>query len=192
MSSRPARVLNIVDRSLPKGKNEVSLSAFAFLFSELVQYSQQNVTHIGELEKKLEEAGHGIGVRLLEVLCFRDRQCRREIRLLDLLKFIHTNVWRCCFNKPADSLEQGNDADDEFMISDKDLLVNKFISVPKDYGQLNCGAFVAGIVKGVLDSAGFPSRVSAHFVPVAGSERPKTTILMKFDAATMKREARMG
>jgi hypothetical protein len=44
------------------------------------------------------------------------------------------------------------------MISDKDLLVNKFISVPKDYGQLNCGAFVAGIVKGVLDSAGFPSR----------------------------------
>lgn len=44
------------------------------------------------------------------------------------------------------------------MISDRDLLVNRFISVPKDMGQLNCGAFVAGIVKGVLDSAGFPSR----------------------------------
>jgi hypothetical protein len=49
-------------------------------------------------------------------------------------------------------------ADDEYMISDYDLFVNKYISVPKDMGQLNCSAFVAGIVKGVLDSAGFPAR----------------------------------
>lgn len=34
------------------GSLQVSLSAFAFLFSELVQYSQRNATHIGELEKK--------------------------------------------------------------------------------------------------------------------------------------------
>ena len=44
------------------------------------------------------------------------------------------------------------------MISDYDLFINKFISVPKDLGQLNCGAFVAGIVKGCLDGAGFPAR----------------------------------
>ena len=44
------------------------------------------------------------------------------------------------------------------MISDYDLFVNKYISVPKDLGQLNCGAFVAGIVKGCLDGTGFPAR----------------------------------
>ena len=44
------------------------------------------------------------------------------------------------------------------MISDNDLFVNKFISVPRDMGQLNCAAFVAGIVRGVLDGAGFPAR----------------------------------
>lgn len=49
-------------------------------------------------------------------------------------------------------------ADDEYMISDNDLFVNKFISVPRDMGQLNCAAFVAGIVRGVLDGAGFPAR----------------------------------
>ena len=49
-------------------------------------------------------------------------------------------------------------ADDEYMISDYDLFVNKYISVPKDMGALNCAAFVAGIVKGVLDGAGFPAR----------------------------------
>ena len=49
-------------------------------------------------------------------------------------------------------------ADDEYMISDTEVFVNKFISVPKDMGQLNCAAFVAGIVKGILAGAGFPAR----------------------------------
>ena len=44
------------------------------------------------------------------------------------------------------------------MISDYDLFVNKHISVPKDMGQLNCAAYVAGIVKGALEGAGFPAR----------------------------------
>mmetsp|Transcript_22086 Transcript_22086/g.52809 ORF Transcript_22086/g.52809 Transcript_22086/m.52809 type:complete len:80 (+) Transcript_22086:655-894(+) len=79
------------------------------------------------------------------------------------------------------------------MISDRDLVVNRYISVPKDMGHLNCGgSFAAGIVKGVLEGAGFGCRVSAHFVAVPGSKKPKTTILMKFDEATMQREARLG
>lgn len=49
-------------------------------------------------------------------------------------------------------------AEDEYMISDFDLFVNKFVSVPKEMGHLNCNAFVAGIVGGVLDGAGFPAR----------------------------------
>ncbi len=49
-------------------------------------------------------------------------------------------------------------AEDEYMISDYDLFVIKFVSVPKEMGHLNCAAFVAGVVKGVLDGAGFPAR----------------------------------
>ena len=36
------------------------------------------------------------------------------------------------------------------------------------------------ILKGVLDNAGFPAVVTAHFVPVDGHHRPRTTILIKF------------
>lgn len=35
-------------------------------------------------------------------------------------------------------------------------------------------------VQGVLDGAGFPARVTAHFVAVEGQARPRTTILIKF------------
>uniref|UniRef100_A0A803QBF3 Trafficking protein particle complex subunit n=1 Tax=Cannabis sativa TaxID=3483 RepID=A0A803QBF3_CANSA len=171
---------NVLDKPLSKGKQEVSLSAFAFLFSELVQYNQTQVDNIAELERRLEDAGYSVGARVLELLCHRDKGNRRDTRLLGILSFVHTTVWKVLFGKAADSLEKGTEHEDEYMISEKELLVNRFISIPKDMGTFNCGAFVAGIVRGVLDSAGFPAVVTAHFVPIEGQQRPRTTILIKF------------
>ncbi|QCD92070.1 E3 ubiquitin-protein ligase Topor [Vigna unguiculata] len=117
---------------------------------------------------------------------------RRETRLLGILSFVHSTVWKVLFGKVADSLEKGTEHEDEYMISEKELLVNKFISIPKDMGTFNCGAFVAGIVRGVLDGAGFPAVVTAHFVPMEGQQRPRTTILIKFAEEVLQREARLG
>ncbi|KAH7623929.1 hypothetical protein Ndes2526B_g01179 [Nannochloris sp. 'desiccata'] len=181
----------IVDKPFSRGKVEVSLSTFSYLFSELVQYCQSKVSNVGELERKLEEVGHGVGLRLLEILAYRERAGRRDTRLLDVLRFIHSTLWKYLFGRQAKDLEQSNTAEDEYMISDFDLFVNKFVSVPKEMGHLNCNAFVAGIVGGVLDGAGFPARVTAHFVQVEGHPRPRTTILMKFDQSVMQREQRL-
>ncbi|KAK9835153.1 hypothetical protein WJX81_001806 [Elliptochloris bilobata] len=191
MFSASALRLNIVDRPLAKGKSEVSLSAFAFLFSELVQYSQTRVSNIGELERRLEDVGRGVGLRLLETLCHRERGGKRDTRLLDVLKFVHTTLWKYLFGRQARDLEQSNAVDDEYMISDYDLFVTKYISVPKDLGTFTPAAFVAGVVKGVLDGAGFPARVSAHFVAVKGQAKPKTTILVKFEPSVLQRESRL-
>jgi hypothetical protein len=49
-------------------------------------------------------------------------------------------------------------ADDEYMISDYDLLVSRYISVPRTYGSFTPAALVAGIVRGMLDAAGFTAR----------------------------------
>lgn len=38
---------------------------------------------------------------------------------------------------------------------EKDPLVNRFISVPRDKGSLNCAVFVAGIIEAVLTGTGF-------------------------------------
>jgi hypothetical protein len=48
-------------------------------------------------------------------------------------------------------------ADDEYMITDNDLLISRYISVPRSYGSFNPGALVAGVVRGILDTAGFPA-----------------------------------
>jgi hypothetical protein len=54
---------SILERSL-KSKNEyVSLSCMSFLFSEMLQYSQKQVSGIEELEKRLSNFGYRVGLR---------------------------------------------------------------------------------------------------------------------------------
>jgi len=66
------------------------------------------VSNVGELERRLEDVGHGVGVRLLEVLAYRERAGRRETRLLDILRFVHSTLWKYLFGRQAKDLEQSN------------------------------------------------------------------------------------
>lgn len=48
-----SRIRNsVLDKSLSRGRGEVSLSCFALLFSEVVQYSQNRVYTVPELQTK--------------------------------------------------------------------------------------------------------------------------------------------
>ncbi|KFW12005.1 Trafficking protein particle complex subunit 5, partial [Fulmarus glacialis] len=90
---------------------EVSLSAFALLFSELVQYCQNRVYSVAELQAKLARLGHQVGLRVLDALVAREKSGRRETKDLNVLLFVKGPVWRALFGKEADKLEQANDDD---------------------------------------------------------------------------------
>jgi hypothetical protein len=215
----------------------VSISTFAYLFSELIQYSQSQVDNTGDLERRLEEVGRVLGGSLLELLharsnipasalpsaatpvgrgsnaysrgspllykstpgiAYAPNVVTRYTRLLDILRFLYTTVWKYLFGKQATDLQQSNDNSDEYMISDDEahLWMGRFVSVPKDMGSLNVYAFLAGVVQGVLEGAGFATtRVTAHFVPMKGAggrggrEENRVTLLIKFDPSVMEREA---
>lgn len=129
---------NIYDRNLNKTRAaEVSLSAYAFLFSEMIQYTQKRVNGINDLEKRylmallsglfqfliffdrLNILGYRIGSRVFELMTWRaesaSRTPKREIRFLPALMSIHTQVWRAVFAKPADAIEKSVEHDDECM-----------------------------------------------------------------------------
>lgn len=93
------------------------------------------------------------------------------------------------------------------MIIDNEPLVNAYVSVPREMSQLNCAAYVAGMIEGVCDGAGFPARVTAHSVggqaagetaaaegggPVQEMWPGKTVFLVKFAAEVLEREAYLG
>ena len=52
---------------------QVSLSAFGLMYLELVQYHQNLVSSIPELERRLESSGYGVGFKVLKLLAFRGR-----------------------------------------------------------------------------------------------------------------------
>lgn len=74
-----------------------------------------------------------------------------------MLLFVKTTLWKCLFGKEAEKLEHANDDDCTYYIIEKEPIVNRFISVPKDKGSLNCATFTAGIIEEVLTSCGFVS-----------------------------------
>ena len=148
---------------------------------------------------RLNLQGHSIGLKLLELLLHREpaRTQARPLTIITLLHFIKQNVWQHLFGRQADRLEKSADPEtpDVYMIYDNEPLVNQYISVPKEMSQLNCAAFVAGIVEGVCDGASFPAKVGAHSVGKAeeGEMWPgKTVFLVKFAPEVLEREGYLG
>jgi hypothetical protein len=138
-------------------ERQVSLSALAFLFSELVQYQTIKIRSANDLEWELEQIGRTIGTRVVELLSYRDRQTRRELSVIGILQFISTTCWKALLGKAADSLERSTENENEYMVHDSEPLTNRFVSVPHRLGQLNCASYIAGITAGILDSANFVS-----------------------------------
>eukprot|EP00794_Sanderia_malayensis_P007759 gene7759-8603_t len=156
--------LNILDRPLSKGKTEINITSFALIFSEMVQYCQGRVHTVSELQEKLADLGQHVGRRIADIHVLREKGFKREVKLIRMLMFLTSNIWKSIFGKEADKLEHAND--DEATCS------------------LNCAAFVAGILEAVLCGAGFPAKVSVHW-------HKGTTFLIKFDDTVIAREKAM-
>lgn len=157
----------------------ISLSALAFIFSELVQYQTIKICNANDLELALDRVGRTIGTKVLELLSYRERLTKREDGVISMLQFISTTCWKVLFGKAADSLERSTENENEYMIIDTEPITNHFVSMPKHLGQLNCAAYIAGIIMGILHSAKFAAHVSAHSVSGPGSDA-KTVFLISF------------
>lgn len=85
----------ILERSITRPKTEVSVSAFALLFSEMVQYCQSRVYSVSELQARLADMGQGVGASLLDVLVMREKNGKRETKVLNILLFIKVLLLFC-------------------------------------------------------------------------------------------------
>ncbi|KAF2213028.1 hypothetical protein CERZMDRAFT_39943 [Cercospora zeae-maydis SCOH1-5] len=189
----PSSRKSIYDRNLNRTKaTETSLASFAYLFNTLITYHHAKSGSVSEIETRLNRAGYPIGIKMLDLVLYRQppRTAARPTRMLDLLQFIHGALWRALFNRSADALEQSNTKKNEYMIVDNEPVVNTFISIPKEMSQLNCAAFVAGIIEGVCDAAGFGTEgVTAHWAGEGDEMWPgKTIFLLRFKDSVLERE----
>lgn len=167
-----------------KNLNKVNPASFSLLFCELVEYSQSKSQTIQELQSRLWQAGKHIGYRIVDLIVIRDKNYRREIKIINILMFIKTVLWRTLFDKDADRLDQANDDASTYYLIETEPITNKFISMPKDKGDFNCASFVAGIIEAALEHCCFPNKVTVHW-------HQGTTFMIKFDDSVIKRERRL-
>ncbi|GAB7347126.1 hypothetical protein MBLNU459_g3250t1 [Dothideomycetes sp. NU459] len=188
----PTSRKTIYDRNLNRTRTaELSLASFAHLFNTLIAYHQARSPSVSDLESRLASSAYPLGVKLLDLLLYRlpPRTATRPTRLLELLQFIHTTLWRSLFGRSADALESSASNANEYMIIDNEPLVNTYISIPKEMSQLNCAAFLGGIIEGVCDAAAFSTDgVTAHWAEGDELWPGKTIFLIKFKKEVMERE----
>ena len=182
ISSRSKK--SVVDQPIIKSQSTINLAAFSLLFCELVEYSQGKSSTIDELQNRLSDAGKHIGSRILDLIVNREKNFRRETRIINMLMFIKTVFWKTLFNKDADKLEQANDDNSVYYLIESDPVTNKFISTPKDKGNFNCASFIGGIIEATLEQCCFPCKVTVHW-------HQGTTFMIKFNESVMKREKRL-
>lgn len=168
---------------------------------EMVTYAQKRVTGIQDLERRLNEQGYPLGLKLLDLLLYRaspagssstsgsssSLQAARPLRLLPLLNLLTTRLYPLLFSRPADSLEQSTTNAAEYMIIDNTPMTNQYISVPKEMSQLSVAAYIAGIIEGVCDGAGFQCKASAHNLK-DDTWPNKTVFLIKFEDWVIERD----
>lgn len=128
---------------------------------------------------RLSNIGYRVGSRLIELLPLRDSLPPstsrgnagppRLTRLLPVLQYIHTTLFKYLFGRPASSLERSTEAEDEYMVGDDEPVLDRGIQVPRDMSQLNTNALLAGIVEAAMEGLGFVSPTPPHTTDSAES-----------------------
>ena len=175
---------SIVDQPVIKSQSTINPSAFSLLFCELVEYSQAKSSTVDEFQSRLLEAGKNIGHRIVDRISIRDKNFRRETRVIDILMYTKNVLWRALFNKEADRLEQATNDTSIYYLIESEPITNRYITIPKHLGDFNCASFIAGIIEASLEQKCFPCKVTAH-------RHQGTTFMVKFDEEVIKREKRM-
>lgn len=110
--------------------------------------------------------GVSVGERCLPLFHLRERPFRRETSATSCLQFVASSVWRQLFGHSAEI--QATDRQTEFYLVDRQMILNRFVSVSpetaKEGTMVNVSSFAAGIVEGMMRLAGFSkSTVEAVF-----------------------------
>ena len=113
------------------------------------------------------------------------RMRRRDLKILDILQFVHGTLWSYLFDHVSDDLVKSSERNTEYMIIDNHPPLTQFISGANN--RVSCDYFVCGIIRGFLTDAGFRCKVTAHTMP-QGTFDNRTVYLIQFDNQVLERE----
>lgn len=126
---------------------------------------------------RIEQLGFNLGLKISELLLYQNSSTTKIIDILDIMKFICRDVWKCFYNKQIDNLRTNHRG--IFVLIDNNYkLINQFSSSSSssaialeghsstDQDTLKKSKvylwFPCGVIRGILMSFGVESNVSAE------------------------------
>ncbi|KAM9935092.1 hypothetical protein OXX80_005331 [Metschnikowia pulcherrima] len=117
-----------------------------------------------DVQLRVEGYGYDLGLRLTEVLMYKAATKSKIVDVLEIMKFICRDVWRCLYGKQMDNLRT-NHRGTFVLIDNKYKVTTGFssengkadvVAKARTYTYLPCG-----IIRGILSSFGIDAYVSA-------------------------------
>lgn len=116
---------------------------------------------------RVEAYGYALGLRLTEVLMYKASASSRPEDILDIMKFVCRDVWRCLYGKQMDNLRT-NHRGTFVLIDNSQRLMAQLHSLQGRSDTINKGRvymwFPCGVIRGVLLSFGVAAHVTADAV----------------------------
>lgn len=130
-----------------------------------VEILNSELLHSEDVTHKLENCGYSIGIRLSEVLIYKDSQNEilKNLELLNIMKFICRDVWRELYGKQMDNLRTNHRG--TFVLIDNAFKTFQRFDSPVDLQDTiyKCKPYLwisSGIIRGVLKSFGVDSLIT--------------------------------
>ncbi|CAH2354506.1 trafficking protein particle complex subunit 33 [[Candida] railenensis] len=112
-----------------------------------------------------ENYGFQVGIRLCELLMYKNLQSSKITNILDIMKFVCRDVWRCLYGKQMDNLRTNHRG--IFVLVDNNCRLISSMNSSKGLPDTISRArsflwFPCGVIRGILLSFGIESLVNAE------------------------------
>lgn len=117
-----------------------------------------------EVSIRVETYGYNLGLKIAEVLLYKSSG-NKVVDILDIMKFVCRDVWRCLYNKQMDNLRTNHRG--TFVLVDNSYKVIAQLNSSKGMQDTLAKSkvylwFPCGVIRGILMSFGIESHVTAE------------------------------
>ncbi|CAK9442143.1 uncharacterized protein LODBEIA_P58860 [Lodderomyces beijingensis] len=127
--------------------------------------------HSDETTIRIETYGYTLGLKLAEILLYKNSNKSKMVDILDIMKFVCRDVWKLMYDKQMDNLRTNHRG--TFVLVDNDYrLINRLNSAKGESDTLEKAKlymwFPCGVIRGILMSFGVEANVVGEITSFPG------------------------
>ncbi|EER31315.1 conserved hypothetical protein [Candida tropicalis MYA-3404] len=152
------------DEETEQTRIDRQLSSIKDDFPGTVNILDSELTDSDEVSIRVETYGYNLGLKIAEVLLYKSSGSK-VVDILDIMKFVCRDAWRCLYNKQMDNLRTNHRG--TFVLVDNNFKLISQLNSSKGMQDTLAKSkvylwFPCGVIRGILMSFGIESNVTAE------------------------------